>query len=297
MRRITMPCLGSSLTSLRGITGTAAMCLVAMCLVLLPATPAPAAATPSPEALLKGMLEASGGIDAFHQLGLIKLQYTNEETAKSGKANTTTFTAFASTIDLESLRVEMPGGIVVVKNGENGWATMRGKLDTRPQTPTMARTTTHFHLLPLLMPFSLTLKGAELSNVEAASFEGEPVWKMTLRFPHRFFNNPVMDVDWTVYASKKDGSFVAAEYVPPGDYSNIAVEGMRFRYTKVDTVNGVRLPTQALLEGLDIHGVPNAHVSIVNVKIASVPWDSALFIDPETLSSMDDDITIPELQE
>jgi hypothetical protein len=292
MRRITTPGLASSHTS----SGSLA-CAAVLCLVLLLAVSAPAAQTPAPQAVLDGMLEAAGGADAFHQLGLLKLQYTNEETTRDGTPSKVSFTGFASTIDLQSLRVEMPGDIVVVKNGEGGWATMKGKVDTRPQTPTMARTTTHFHLLPLMFPFSLTMDGLQLSDVEPGTFEGEPVWRMTLTFPSRFFNNPVMDVPWTVYASKKDGSFVAAEYVPPSDYAKIAVEGMRFRYTKLQTVNGVRLPSQALLEALDIHGVPSAHVSIVNLEVSSEAWDSTIFIDPDTLESMDDEIALPGLEE
>jgi hypothetical protein len=244
------------------------------------------------------MLKAAGGLDGFRKLTVLDIDYVNEETTKQGKASKTPYSAYVSAVDLQSLRVEMPGDIVIVRNGDSGWATMKGALDTRPQTPVMARSTAHFHLVPLLLPFSLTMDGARLFDVEPDTFEGEPVWRMKLQFGHRFFNNPVMDTEWTLFASRKDGSFVAAEYVPPGEYTNIPTEGMRIRYTKIQTVGGVQLPSQALLEGLDTNGVPNGHVAIFSVKIASAPWDSELFIDPETLESMEEeDLTIPELEE
>jgi len=255
------------------------------------------AADPTPESAVERMLAAEGGAKAFHSLGVLKLVVSEDETTASGRNRQSTFTAYVSTIEMSHLRLELPREVVVVRNGGEGWATMSGKPDTRPQTPAMAIGTCNQRLLPLLLPFSVTMAGAGPVGVAEATFQGQPAWKIDVAFERNFFSSPVMNVTWQIYASKKDGSFLGAEFQPPLDYETKAgAEGVRYRVLKTQEVNGVTLPSQILMEGIDPKGVATGHNRTVSIT-ASVHggWDATLFIEPRKLEAIEegDDILEP----
>ena len=255
------------------------------------------AAVPSAESAVARTLTAEGGADAFHKLGVLKLVVSENESTASGRTRQSTFTAYVSTIELSHLRLELSNGVVIVRNGGEGWATIKGKPDTRPQTPAMAVGTCNQRLFPLLLPFSVTMAGTSQSGVSEATFQGQPAWRLDLVFERNFFSSPVMNVTWQIYASKKDGSFLGAEFQPPLEYAAKAgAEGVRYRVLGTQKVGGVTLPSQVLMEGIDAKGNPNGHNR--TVKIAATvhgPWDAALFMDPRKLEAIEegDDIRDP----
>ncbi len=255
------------------------------------------AAAPSPESAISRMLTAEGGVDTFHKLGVLKLVVSEDESTASGRTRQSTFTAYVSTIELNHLRLELPNQVVIARNAGEGWATMSGKPDTRPQTPAMAVGTCNQRLFPLLLPFSVTMAGTSPTAVTEATFQGQPAWRIDLVFEREFFASPVMNVTWQIYASKKDGSFLGAEFQPPLEYAAKAgAEGVRYRVLATQKVGDVTLPSQVLMEGIDAKGHPSGHNRTVKIA-ASVhgPWDAALFMDPRKLEAIEegDDILDP----
>jgi hypothetical protein len=249
------------------------------------------AAAPSPESVVASMLNAEGGADAFHKLGVLELAVSEDESTADGRTRQDTFTAYASTIELSHLRLELPRrGIVIARSGGEGWATVNGKPDTRPQTSAMAVGTCNQRLFPLLLPFSASMAGTSATAVSEATFQGQPAWRLDLVFERDFFSSPVMNVTWQIYASKKDGSFLGAEYQPPLEYAAKAgAEGVRYRVLTTQKVGGVTLPSQVLMEGIDSKGVANGHNRTVKIA-ASVrgPWDAALFMDPRKVQAIEE---------
>jgi hypothetical protein len=248
------------------------------------------AAAPTPESTIARMLTAEGGADTFHKLGVLKLVVSEDESTASGRTRQSNFTAYVSTIELDHLRIELPREVVIARNGGEGWATMSGKPDTRPQTPAMAVGTCNQRLFPLLLPFSVTMAGSSPSGVSEATFQGQPAWRIDLVFERDFFSSPVMNVTWQIYASKKDGAFLGAEFQPPLEYAaKVGAEGVRYRVLATQKVDGVTLPSQILMEGIDAKGHPSGHNRTVKIA-ASIrgPWDAALFMDPRKVEAIEE---------
>ncbi len=259
---------------------------------LLAATCASAAepSVPSADTVLERMLAAAGGREAFAALGVVELAAElNETTADGSVTDKSRFRGYAATDRLDELRLELDGDLVIVRSGASGWATRRGEMDTRPQTPIMARGTATQRLFPLLMPFSLTMEGLAISEVHQATFDGVPTWSARVAVPPGFFTSPMMNVPWTLHVAQSDGRLLAAEFQPPPEFAAEAAEGVRYRYQKTQSVGGVKLPSSVMMEGMDASGVANAHVRVVTIAASSKgEFDPVLFLSPDKLQALDE---------
>jgi len=173
------------------------------------------AAAPDAAALLDGMLKASGGLQAFRELGMIEIALSEEETTANGTQHKKQSTAYVDAATLNSMRLELSGEIVVATNRGRGWATRAGVPDDRPQGSRMAVGTLNQRLFPLLLPFTATMDGVRLGTVTETSFEGQPAWRVAVSFPENFFITPSMATTWYLYLRKDNGALLAAEFFPP----------------------------------------------------------------------------------
>lgn len=267
---------------------------VVLVLLLLAALPLMAQETPSSKEVLQRALDAAGGTDAFADLALIKIDYSSRETAQDGTSHNTSLAGYASTASLSSMRLEMPGDLVIVRDGSIGWATVGGKTDPRPQTPRMAKSTTHLYLVPVLFPFSMTMDEVAITGMRSGRLGDTPAWVLQVYFGPEFFRVPVMDTFWMVYVSKEDYSVLAAGYVPQSS-EKVSTEAVRYVYQKLQEVGGVRLPSQVLMEGLDPEGKPTGHNAVIKLGIEQSPWDLSLFLSPERLKALEEG-DFPELE-
>lgn len=247
------------------------------------------AAPPSADELLDGMLKAAGGIQAFRELGVLEIALNEEETAADGTQRSRLSTAYLDAKTLTDLRLDLPGEIVVARNGATAWATRAGAIDDRPQTAKMALATINQRLFPLLLPFSLTMEGVRLGQVRETSFEGEPAWVVAVTFADDFFVTPSMATTWYVHVRKGDGSLLTAEFFPPPGVREVRPEGIRYRVLKRTTIGaGAQLPVQVLLDGIDVNGAPTGHVRVTKMQIrVRGAFDPTLFLHPIQLEAIE----------
>jgi hypothetical protein len=265
---------------------SARVAVIVLAALLVPAVSP--AAPPDAAALLDGMLEAAGGLQGFRDLGMIEIALTEEETTSGSSQRTQRSTAYVDATTLTNLRLELPGEIVVARGGAKGWATRAGVPDDRPQTPRMALATLNQRLFPLLLPFTATMEGVRLGAVNETSFEGEPAWRVAVRFQENFFIAPSMATTWYLYIRKADGSLLAAEFLPPPEVRDVRDEGIRYRVLKQAPIGaGVKLPVQVLLDGIDLNGSPTGHVRVTKMQVTvRGPYDPTLFLHPLEVQAM-----------
>ena len=243
---------------------------------------------PSPEAVVEQMLDSAGGNDEFARLGVLELVIDQEETLSDGERISTHFVAYTIGSDLDTARIALSDTVVVASHDGKGWATSDGELDTRPQTPRMAVGTIHQKLFPLLLPFSIAMGGVHVNKVVPSTFEDQPVWLLTVVFDRNFFVSPSMNTEWLLTVRRSDHTLVAAEFLPPVEFRKVTTEGVRYRYLRHATIDGVRLPTQVLLDGIDFDRVENGHVRVTKIKPSiRGPFDPELFVDPRKLEILE----------
>ncbi len=254
-----------------------------------------AAAQPTPDALVAKAIAAAGGSDAFTALGVIELTIAEQENLIDGTVNSSSLTGYVATSSLDNQRLELPGDIVLVRNGITGWATRKGQVDTRPQSPIMAYGTVNQKLFPLLLPFSLQTPGVAVSAVTDSTFQGAPSWRASVTFPANFFTSPSMITEWSAEFAKADGRLLFVEFQPPAQFAKARDEGVRYRALRTTTVKGVTLGSEILLDGIDAHGIENGHTRIVKVKPAiRGAFDATLFVHPDKVAAFED-ADIPSL--
>jgi len=249
------------------------------------------AAAPSASDVVDGMLRAAGGREAFSELGVIQLRADENETRSDGSTMSNTFTAWIDSSTFANLRLEMPPEVVLARNNDTLWAQVAGKLDTRPQTPRQVDGTLNAKLFPLLLPFSLEMPGVIVGDsVTEASVEGTDTWRIEVSFRPFFFPTPTMNTVWYVHADRRDGSFVAAEFLPPVELRNVNDEGVRYRPLKHETHGGVKLTTQLLMDGIDFSWIPNGHVRVTKATVTTGGrFDPRLFFHPDRLDALEED--------
>ena len=278
--------MGANLALLGEISMTARAMLIAVMLTI----PLPAfAAAPDADALLEGMLQAAGGREAFRELGVLEITLVEEETAADGSQRNRQSTAYLDAKTLTDMRLDLPGEIVVARNGSSIWATRSGAIDDRPQTTKMALATLNQRLFPLLLPFTLAMDGVRLGEVAETSFEGEPAWRMAVTFSDNFFVTPSMATTWYVHVAKSDGRLLAAEFFPPPGVRQVRSEGIRYRVLKRTTIGAnAQLPVQVLLDGIDVNGAPTGHVRVTKMQVRlRGPFDPTLFLNPLQLEAIE----------
>lgn len=254
--------------------------LIVLASLLVPALSP--AGPPDAAALLDGMLQAAGGLQAFRDLGVIEIALTEEETTADGTQHKKQSTAYVDAATLGSMRLELPGDVVVARKGVNGWSTRAGVPDDRPQGSRMAVGTLNQRLFPLLLPFTSTMEGVRLGAVNETSFEGEPAWRVAVSFHEYFFITPSMATTWYFHIRKDDGALLAAEFLPPPGVRDVRSEGIRYRVLKQAPIgSGVQLPVQVLLDGIDPGGSPTGHVRVTKMQVTvRGPYDPKLFLHP-----------------
>jgi len=259
--------------------------VVALLVPVVSPAEAPDAAT-----LLDGMLKAAGGLQAFRDLGVIEIAFVEEETTAKGTQQSRRSTAYVDASTLSSMRLELPGDIIIARDGSKGWATRSGTPDDRPQTPKVALATLNQRLFPLLLPFTATLDGVRLGAVTDTSLEGQPAWRVAVSFPQGFFVAPSMATTWYLHIRQDDGSLLAAEFVPPPEVRTVSSEGIRYRVLKQAPIgSGVQLPVQVLLDGIDLNGSPTGHVQVTKMQVTvRGPYDRTLFLSPAELEALED---------
>ena len=246
------------------------------------------AATPEPEEIVDRMIAAAGG-KAFAKLGVIELEIEEEETMSDGTQSKKAYTAYADTSNLMNLRLEMLGGVVLGRFGDEAWATKDGTLDERRQTPYMANGALNQRLFPLLLPFSLKMDGVRITGVEETSWEGRDAWVLTLPFIKGFFTSPVLNTTWHLIVARDDASILAVEFVPSAEFLKVETEGIRYRILKYQDVEGAQVPAWFLLDGISVDRRESGHVRVTKIKtLVRGPWEPALFMHPKRLEAFEE---------
>jgi hypothetical protein len=249
-----------------------------------------AAATPSAD-LIQSITAASGGMDAFSAIGVIQMEINEKDSFADGTSQSTDYTLVLDTT-LDSIRLEMGDGqIVIVSNGDTGWALVRGALDERRQTSHMAPKIIRKKVMPWLLPFTLTLKGVYFPRAPSeTAYEGEPALKAAFTVPSTFFDTPVMNTNWTVFMANEDHRILAAEFPPNPDFREAKKEGMHYRLTKTTEIKGVRIPAEIKVTGIDDEGKKTKTTRIITITTSIVKDPSpALFLHPDKLRAFEED--------
>lgn len=219
---------------------------------------------------------------------MIRMAIRQEETTSDGTSENSQLTAIFHGDKLQNTRVELSQGVSLVLNDSTGWALIRGQLDARPQTPRMAAGTVRQTLFPLLLPFSLRMQGVNLGMVTEGSFDGSPAWVLEVTFEPEFFAAPSMVTTWKIFISRETSLVLGAEYQPAPEFRPVIDEGIRYRVLKRQTVDGLNIPAQILLDGIDLNGVENGHVRVTKIETTTAgPLDLALFVHPDEMERMD----------
>lgn len=229
----------------------------------------------------------TGSTLATHDM--IQISVHQEETTSDGATTERQMSAIFHGGHLENSRIELGRGISLVLNNGKGWATKQGEVDTRVQTPRMAAGTIRQTLFPLLLPFSLRMDGVRLDETATeGSFDGSPVWILEVDFERNFFAAPSMVAPWKIFISRENNLVVGAEYLPADQFRAAVVEGIRYRVLKRQDVDGINLPAQVLLDGIDLNGAENGHVRVSKIKASTAgPLDLAIFVHPDEMERLD----------
>jgi len=252
------------------------------------ALPAAAAAEDlTPQDIVDRMIAAAGG-EAFQKLGVLKLEVSQEETRNDGTSSKSSYTVYVDAENLSNLRVEYPGNVVVGRNGGNGWSTENGKLDDRPQTPTMARTTLNQVVFPLLMPHSLKMEGVWVNEFRETTIDGREVWVLAIPFAKGFFTAPLMTTTWFLVVDRNDYSIQLYEFVPPVEFRKESPVGIRYRILKTTELDGAKVAAQLLLIGINASGMESGANRVTKIE-ASVhgAWDPTLFLSPQRIEVLE----------
>jgi hypothetical protein len=254
------------------------------------AAPGPLAAeTPSADVVIDRAIGAVETASTLADHDMIRVAVNQEETTSDGKLTQKDLTAVLHGGRLENIRLELGGGITVVLNGTTGWATVRGQLDTRPQTPRMAAGTIRQTIFPLLLPYSLRMEGVEPGVVTAGSFDGTPAWIVEVTFEDNFFAAPTMMAPWNIYIGRDDHRLLGADYLPAKEFRSAFDEGIRYRFLKWESVDGIDLAAHVLMDGIDLDGMENGHVRVTKISsLTAGPLDLGLFIHPDDESKLDE---------
>ena len=245
---------------------------------------------PDPKEIVERMISAAGG-EAFASLGTLELEVTEEETRNDGTRSNTSYKLLVDTSNLNNLRMELPGDVVVAATQGGGWSTTAGALDDRPQASTLARTTLNQKGFPLLLPFSLKMDGVWLKEVrESATSDGREVWVIAIPFTKGFFTSPIMETTWILVVAKDDYSLISIEFAPAPAFRDVSPIGVRYRILKQMDLEGARVVEQMLSVGINSRYQESGATRVTKIK-PSVrgSWDPALFLSPAQLAAIEED--------
>lgn len=230
-----------------------------------------------------------GGQSAFQELGVLRFDVTEHDTLPSGEKRTTNYTLYFDTETGRS-RLEIPAmQWVFGSNGEEGWATVKGELDERAQTASVAPGMINMKLFPALLPYSLDVEGVSPSaQSQPATFEGRPALAVPVHLTPGFFSSPLLNNLWTVFLSKEDHHFVGAQTLPTPGYEAAHTPGMRFRVTGTTTLKGVTVATSFDIDSIDASGKPTGNRRTMTITPSIVDSPSpALFMNPKKVEELE----------
>ncbi len=261
--------------------------LMPVILVLLSLCQFGAAATPSAD-LIEKISTASGGLEAFQALGVIRMEITEKDTGADGAGQTSKYTVILDT-SFDNIRLEMENGqIIIVSNRDSGWALVKGTLDDRRQTSHMAPKVIRKKIMPWLFPFTLNLTGVYFpAQPSVETFDGKAALAATFTVPGSFFDTPAVNTTWTTHLTKDDSRLLAAEFLPAEGYNEA---GMRYRLKTTTELKGVQLPSLIEVTGIDAVGKETQSKRIITIKTFIVGEPSpALFLHPQQLKAFEED--------
>jgi hypothetical protein len=244
----------------------------------------------TPMLVVDRMIEKQDAGNKFENFGVVKLQVKQVETKLDGSVTREEYTTFRDS-SFENGRVEFAPGLVVVKNGSDGWATNNGVLDTRRQTPRNSASFNNDKSFAIMLPFSLRADGVHLgTEVEEAEFAGQEALVFRVRFDRNFFSSPFVNDRWEIYAAKDTYQYLGARFGPVPEYIEVHSEGVQFTPTAFQDVDGVKLPKQVLMDGINTSGAENGHVAIIDIEAKALYEPGVeLFLHPDRLKQFEDD--------
>ena len=254
----------------------------------LTATAAAADEMPDPQEILDKMIAAAGG-EAFANLGILELEVTEEESLNDGTQSGKSYTLTVDTSNLDNLRMELPGEVVVAANKGGGWSSTANVLDDRPQVPKMARLTINQTVFPLLLPYSLQMEGVWLEEVRETKQDGRDVWVITMPFSKGFFVSPVMETTWILVVAKDDYSIQSLEFAPAPAFADVSPVGVRYRILKQKELDGATVIEQVLAIGINSQYQESGANRVTRIVLKVRPWDPTLFLSPAQLEALEED--------
>jgi len=256
--------------------------------LMLAATATAADEMPDPQEILEKMIAAAGG-EAFAGLGILELEVTVEEIRNDGTQSGRSFTLIVDTSNLDNLRMELPGEVVVAANKGGGWSSTANVLDDRPQVPKMARLTINQSAFPLLLPYSLQMEGVWLDEVRETKVDGRDVWVITIPFSKGFFVSPVMETTWILVVAKDDYSIHSLEFAPAPAFADVSPVGVRYRILKQKEIDGATIAEQMLATGINSQYQESGANRVTRMVLKVRPWDPTLFLSPPQLEALEKD--------
>lgn len=237
-------------------------------------------------------MAAWGGQQAFKSLGIMKFVVTESDSLPDGTQQSTTFTLYYDT-ETTQRRLELPeGDVVIVSDHASGWATSGGQLDDRAQTSHLAPRFINNKLLPVILPFSMTLQGVGFptqKQPQATHFQGAPANRLDFSVPTNFFNTPLVNTRWAVFTGKDEHNYLGAEFLPVPGYEATKSQGMRFHVTKTTEIDGVRFCSEIAIDSIDSAGKPTGNRRTMKIRASVVREPSpALFLHPDTVRAIEE---------
>jgi len=243
---------------------------------------------PDPKEIVEKMVAAAGG-EAFANLGVLELEVTEEEIRNDGTLSGTSYSLFVDTSNLDNMRMELPGEVVVATNRNGGWSTTANVLDDRQQVPKMAKLAINQAVFPLLLPYSLQMEGVWLKEVREAQVEGREVWVISIPFSKGFFVNPVMESTWILVVAKDDFSFQSLEFAPAPAFADVSPVGVRYRILKQKEIDGAAVVEQVLATGINSEYRESGANRVTKIASKAQAWDPTLFLSPQQLEALEKD--------
>ena len=263
--------------------------LLLVCCIVLAAPAVATAEMPEPGEIVDKAIAALGG-DGLAKLEVLRMEIAEEKTHNDGQGSTNDFVAFVDMSDLRSMRLELAGGIVLGRTGDDAWATEKGVYDERPQTPYMSKGTINQSMFQLLLPYSLKMDGVWVKEVGETDWQGRPAWTLVIPFAKGFFVSPVLTTTWRVAIDKEDFSILGFDFLPPVELRNVQLMGVRYRILKYDDIEGVRIPSQVLAVGINMEGIESGANRITKIEHTVYgPWEAGLFANPRRLEALEGD--------
>ncbi len=248
----------------------------------------PLSATTPAEKTIDASIEAAGGWKTFEALGVLKMKIRETNFASDGAKTTNLTTAYVDTT-LSNSRLEMPNNLVIVRNGDTGWATFGGKLDKRQNTPRMAPGTCRQKLMHLLLPFSLKLKGQTFSKPSQTSFDGQKMTKIDMTVADLFFQNPLVSKSWELFFPSDASKAPVARFMPVPQFNQAKAYGMEIHVEKRVRVKGVLLPSEIRVNLIDSAGKIQPQRRSVSIEYTVLDDPGlGLFLSPEALKDLEE---------